>query len=437
MQNLALFGGPRAVAEGSVKTWPPLNQADRDAVMAVFDSNILHGTAAPNAVALQKEFSEYIGCKYCLVTNSGTAALHMAVASLGIGPGDEVIVPAFTYWSTAAAVLHHNAIPIFVDIEPDAFCIEPKLIEAAITDRTKAILPVHIHGMPCNMGPIMKIAKKHKLFVIGDACQAHGAKCDGKTVGNIEDTCGFSTNRSKNLSSGEGGLFCTNNEDAYRVAGMLREFGEVVVHGEEREYNAYGMGWMYRAHEFVNAFCRSQLKRLPENNAKRQEFAQFLTAELRNIPGVKGPHTPPNREPVYFNYIVRFVPSELGFDVPVEKFKAAAQKALAAEGIGLGQWQRTPVPAQSVFRDMQGYGKGCPCNCAHYGRKIQYRGEDFPATIKFIAEHSYLSAVYPPNTLDLMKQYVAGFKKVMGEPKALKRLMDEADKAAKASTAST
>ncbi|OGV71756.1 MAG: hypothetical protein A3K19_25390 [Lentisphaerae bacterium RIFOXYB12_FULL_65_16] len=431
MKKLAVFGGPRTVPEGMVKSWPPLSKDDRKAVMSVFDSNILHGTGAPNAVALQKEFAAYIGCKYCLVTNSGTSALHMAVASLGIGPGDEVIVPAFTYWSTAAAVLHHNAIPIFVDIEPDAFCIDPKLIEPAITKRTKAILPVHIHGMPCNMGPIMKLAKKHKLLVIGDACQAHGAKSDGKMVGNIEDTCGFSTNRSKNLSSGEGGLFTTNNENAYRVASMLREFGEVVVHGEDREYNAYGMGWMYRAHEFVNAFCRSQLKHLPENNAKRKEFAEFLTASLDDIPGLKGPYTPPRREPVYFSYIVRFCPDELGLDVPMGKYKAAVQKALAAEGIGTGQWQRVPVPAQSVFKDMQGYGKGCPWNCKHYGRKFKYRGEDYPRTIKFIAEHAYLSAVHPPNTMKLMKLYVEGFKKVMSQPEAILKLIAEADKQAK------
>jgi len=429
MQNLAVFGGPRTVPEGMVQTWPPLAQDDRDAVMSVFDSNVLHGTSAPNAVALQQEFAEFLGVKYCLVTNSGTSALHMAIASLGIGPGDEVIVPAFTFWSTAAAVLHHNAIPIFVDIEPDAFCIDPGAIEAAITDKTKAILPVHIHGMACNMGPIMEVARKHGLHVIGDACQAHGAKCDGKMVGTIEDTCGFSTNRSKNLSSGEGGLFVTNNENAYRVASRLREFGEVVLQGEGREYNAYGMGWMYRAHEFVNALCRSQLRKLPANNAKRKEFAQYLTSELANIPGLQGPYTPPNRESVHFSYIVKFCPEQLGLDVPVSKYKPAVQKALAAEGIGLSQWQRVPVPAQSVFTDMQGYGKGCPWTCAHYGREIRYSGDDYPVTLKFIAEHAYLASVFPPNTMELMERYVEGIKKVMGQPEAIMKLIEAADKA--------
>jgi len=423
-RELAVFGGPRAVPQGAVKTWPPLTAADRKAVMSVFDSNILHGTGAPNAVALQKEWAEFVGVKYCLVTNSGTSALHMAVAAAGIGPGDEVIVPAFTYWSSAAAVLHQNAIPIFVDIEPKAFCIDPAKIEAKITRRTKAIMPVHIHGMPCDMDPILKIARKHKLLVLGDACQAHGAKCKGRQVGSIEDAAGFSTNRSKNLSSGEGGLYVTNNEDFYRVACKLREFGEVVVHGAEREYNAYGLGWMYRSHEFVNAFCRSQLKRLPKYNAARKEFAEFLTEKLAGVPGVKGPYVPAGREPVYFSYIVRFVPQEVGVDAPPKVFKAAVLKALAAEGIGLGQWQTMPVPAQSVFQDMQGYGKGCPWSCALYGRKVSYRGEDYPETIRFIAEHSYLRGVHPPNTMALMRKYVEGFKKVLGRAKDVMKLAE-------------
>jgi len=425
MKELAIFGGPKTVPSGMVKTWPPLTQADRKAVMSVFDSNILHGTSAPQALALQEEWAKYVGVKYCLVTNSGTSALHMAIASAGIGPGDEVIVPAFTYWSSAAAVLHQNAIPVFADIEPKIFCIDPAKVEEQITNRTKAIMPVHIHGMPCDMGPIMKIAKKHNLLVIGDACQAHGAKYKNKMVGSIEDAAAFSTNRSKNLSSGEGGLFTTNKEDYFNVAKMLREFGEVVVQDKEREYNAYGLGWMYRSHEFVNAFCRTQLKRLPRYNARRKEFAEFLTAKLANIPGVKGPYTPKDREPVYFSYIVKFCPQEVGLDVSAERFKTAAQKVLAAEGISLGQWQTRPVPAQSVFQEKKGYGKGCPWSCSFYGHQIKYRGKDYPETVKFIAEHAYLAGVHPPNTLALMKRYVEGFKKVMAQAKDIVKLAEE------------
>jgi len=395
-----------------VQAWPPLTQQDREAVLAVFDSEHLHGTSAPRALELQEKWAEYCGVKYCLVTNSGTSACHMAVAVAGVEPGDEVIVPAFTYWATAAAVLHQNAIPVFVDIDPKTYTIDPALIEAKITDRTKAIFPVDVHGMPCDMDPIFAIARKHNLAVISDCCQAHGAKYKGRRVGGIADATAFSCNRSKNLSGGEGGLFTTNDEGWYRHAARMREFGEVIIAGKEREYNAYGLGWMYRSHEFVNAFILSQLTRLDQYNAQRKEMAEFLTAELEQIPGLKGPYTPDYAEPVYFSYVVEFRPHEVGVDAPVEEFRKAVQKALAAEGIGMGQWQTMPVPAQSVFQEKKGYGKGCPWTC-RFGRDVEYRAEDYPRTIEFIASHSYLTGVYPPNDMNLMKLYVRGFRKVM------------------------
>jgi len=412
VEQLALNGGPRTVPEGTVLAWPPLTQQDRDAVLRVFDSGHLHGTAAPRAVELQEKWAEYCGAKYCLVTNSGTSACHMVVAVAGVEPGDEVLVPAFTFWSTAAAVLHHNAIPVFVDVDPKTYTMDPALIEAKITDRTKAIFPVDIHGMPCDMDPIFTIARKHNIAVISDCCQAHGARHKGKTVGGIADATAFSCNRSKNLSGGEGGLFTTNDEGWSRHAAMLREFGEVVVAGEEREYNAYGLGWMYRNHEFVNAFILSQLTRLDEYNAQRKEFAQYLTSELEQIPGLSGPHTPDYADPVYFSYVVEFRPDEVDVDVPVVDFRKAVQKTLAAEGMSMGQWQTMPVPGQSVFQEKKGYGKGCPWTCS-FGRDVQYRAEDYPRTLEFLASHSYLGGVHPPNDMRLMKLFVKGFHKVI------------------------
>ncbi len=423
-EQLAVDGGPRTVPEGMVKSWPPITQADKDAVLAVFDSGHLHGTSAPKALELQEKWANYIGTRYCLVTNSGTSALHMAIASLEIGPGDEVITSAFTYWSTAAAILHHNAIPIFVDIDPKTYTMDPALIEDKITDHTKALYPVHIHGMPADMAPILEIARKHNLFVIEDACQAHGAKYRGQRVGGLGDTAGFSLNRSKNLSGGEGGLYTTNNENYYRLAVKLREFGEVVLKDQEREYNAYGLGWMYRQHEFVNAFVLSQFEHLDENNAKRQEFAQYLTAELEQIPGVAGPYTPDWAEPVYFSYVVEFRPDELDLDLTPGEFKVGMRKALAAEGIGLGQWQTLPVPGQSVFQEKVGYGKGCPWTCP-YARDVEYRAEDYPETVKFIAGHAYLGGVYPPNTMELMELYIKGFRKVTDNAERVAALAKE------------
>ena len=410
---LALDGGPPAVPAGLVRSWPPITEEDKRAVAAVLDSGHLHGCSAPLALELQGKWAEYIGTKHCLVTNSGTSALHMAVASAGVEPGDEVLCPAFTFWATAAAVLHHNAIPVFVDIDPRTYTMDPSKIEEKITDHTKAILPVDIHGMPADWDPIIEIARKHGLVVIADCAQAHGARYKGRVCGSIADVSGFSLNRSKNLSGGEGGLYNTDNDEFHKYAAQMREFGEVIIKGKEREYNAYGLGWMYRPHEFINAFVLSQLKHLDENNAKRRECADYLTARLADIPGVAGPFTPDYAEPCYFSYVVEFRPHELGLDIPPRELKQAMQRALGAEGVGMGQWQTRPVPAQSVFQEKRGYGKGCPWTC-RFGRDVEYRGEDYPETVRFIDSHSYLSGVHPPNDMHLMKRYVEAFKKVTG-----------------------
>jgi len=425
--KLAIKGGKRCVPEGMVKAWPPITAADKKAVLAVLDSPHLHGTSAPRALELQEKWAKYIGVKYCLVTNSGTSACHMAVASVGVEPGDEVILPAFTFWATAASVLHQNAIPIFADIDPVSYTLDPKKIEERISSHTKAIFPVHIHGMPADMDPINKIAKKHGVLVIEDACQAHGATYKGKKCGALSDAAAFSLNRSKNLSGCEGGLYTTNDENFYSLARKLREFGEVIIHGKEREYNAYGLGWMYRPLEFGNAFALSQFARLEKHNAARRKMAAFLTKNLKKIDGVEPPVTPPGRNPCYFSYVVEFRPDELGLDVPVRKFRLAAQKALAAEGVSLGQWQTRPVPGQTVFMDQVGYGKGCPWTCKFARKRIKYRPEEYPETLKFLDAHSYLRGVHPPNTMALMKRYVNAFEKVFSNVDQWIHLADEVE----------
>jgi len=411
-QQLAIEGGPGTVPDGMVKSWPPITEEDKQAVLAVMDSDHLHGTGAPQAIAFQEEWAKYVGAKYCLVTNSGTSALHMALASAGIKPGDEVIVPAYTYWATAAAVLHHNAIPVFVDIELETFCLDPDRIEEKIGEHTRALLPVHIHGMPADMDRINEIARRHGLLVIEDACQAHGAEYKGRKTGVLAHAAGFSLNRSKNLTACEGGLYTTDNEEFYQYAARMREFGEVILPGRPREYNAYTLGWMYRTIEFANAFGRSQLRRLDQHNAQRREMAERLNRELARIPGVSPVACPPDRNPCYWTYVAEFRPEQLGLEVPVNEFRRAAESALRAEGVPISHWQHVPVPAQDVFQTMEGYGRGCPWTC-RFGRQIEYRGEDYPNTLRFLERHSCVGGVHPPNSMELMALYVQAFQKVM------------------------
>jgi dTDP-4-amino-4,6-dideoxygalactose transaminase len=180
-EQLAIRGGPKTVPDGTVKNWPPIDDVDREMVMASLEGG-KHSWGG-NCVAFQEEFAAWNGNKFALTTNSGTAALHVCVAACGCGAGDEVIVPAYSWSSSATCVLHHNSIPVFVDIDFDTMNADVSKIEAAITPRTKAIIVVHLHGLPVDMAKVMAIAEKRNLKVIEDACQAHGAKFHGRKVG--------------------------------------------------------------------------------------------------------------------------------------------------------------------------------------------------------------------------------------------------------------
>ena len=421
-EQLAIHGGQPTIPEGTIKPWPHITDADRQAVMEVLSSDSINEQRKIQSEALSQEWAAYVGRKYCIPTNSGTAALHMCIAALGIEPGDEVIVPAFTFWATAAAVLHHNAIPIFVDIDPKTYCIDPAQIEAKLSERTKAVIAVHIHGMPADMDGVLAIAKQHGLKVIEDAAQAHGSRYKGIPCGAIGDVAGFSTQMSKTLTTGsEGGLFVTDDENYHKQAALLQYFGELVVPGRERqeqEYNAFGLGWMYRGDVFGQAFIRSQLKRLDTNNALRIRNCNFLTEHLSQISGIETPYIPAQCESVFYNYVVGVKPDELGLSVSPKVFREKLQEALAAEGLHVGQWQRRPVPAQEIFQAQIGYGKGCPWTCGH-AQPVEYRTEDYPNATAFIDSHFYLFDVNPPNDLDLMKLYVKAFEKVMDNPDQL------------------
>ena len=421
-EQLAIHGGQPTIPEGTIKPWPYITDADRQAVMEVLASDSINEQRKIQSEALSQEWAAYVGRKYCIPTNSGTAALHMCIAALGIEPGDEVIAPAFTFWATAAAVLHHNAIPIFVDIDPKTFCIDPAQIEAKISERTKAVIAVHIHGMPADMDGVLAVANQHGLKVIEDAAQAHGSRYKGVPCGAIGDVAGFSTQMSKTLTTGsEGGLFVTDDENYHKQAALLQYFGELVVPGRERqeqEYNAFGLGWMYRGDVFGQAFIRSQLKRLDTNNALRIRNCNFLTEHLSKIRGIETPYVPPHCESVFYNYVVGVKPDELGLSVSPRVFREKVQEALAAEGLHVGQWQRRPVPAQEIFQAQIGYGRGCPWTCGH-AQPVEYRTEDYPNATAFIDSHFYLFDVNPPNDLDLMKLYVEACEKVMDNPDQL------------------
>ena len=411
-ERLALNGGSRLLPEGLFKKWPPVNDQDLEYVASV----VKRGPSSadtPHIAALEQEWAEYAGTKYALVTNSGTAALHMCVAACGIGPGDEVIVPAFTFLSTATCVLHHNAIPIFVDVDPATMLIDVDKIEARITERTKAIIPVHLNGVAADMDGVRAVADRHGLVVIEDCAQAHGSPYKGRRVGSFGDMAAFSLNQWKHLSAADGGLLTTDDEELRDKAQMVRTFGETMHKGKRREYNSYTMGWMYRTTDFVAAFARSQLTRLDEMNAQRCENGQYLDRCLSEIPGVRLQRVPDHSRPWYWFYMTWLSPEDLGLDVAPNRFRIAVQEALAAEGLHAGLWQSRPVPAQRLFLDQVGYGKGCPWDCCHYKGNVRYAEEKYPGA-QAICDHTVWipSGFAPENGRDQLDGIVAAYRKV-------------------------
>ncbi len=424
--KLAIRGGTPAVPRDLHHRWPVITADDKAAVQAALDSGIVSGPYAPQVKALEEEWARYCGVRHALTTNSGTAALHTAVAGGGIGTGDQVITTAFTFLATALAVLQNNAVPVFVDIDPRTYNIDPNKIEERITARTRAIIPVHIHGCPADMDPILAIARKHRLLVIEDAAQAHGSTYKGRMVGGIGDMGIFSFQASKNLPAGEGGMFVTNREELKERANRFRMFGEDVRESDKkafdparpldgvREYNSLMMGWMYRSNEMTAALCRSQLRRLDASLANTRRNAAYLTEHLAKIPGIIPPHIPSDCTSSFYQYRLRLDTKALGVTMPVKDFRLKLLAALGAEGVEASLWQTVPVPGQTLFQERTGYGLGCPWQCP-LGEEVKYDLAEYPETMKLLEDSLVVgSHTFPlfPQSLELMQKYVEAIQRV-------------------------
>ncbi|MFW6137990.1 MAG: DegT/DnrJ/EryC1/StrS family aminotransferase, partial [Spirochaetota bacterium] len=415
MQKLAINGGKKAISKDlELPDWPIITDDDVKAINRVIDSGSLWGKENSEVIAWEREYAEYVGAKYCLALNSGTASLHASIAGTGIEPGDEIIVPSLTFLASATAVLHHNAIPVFVDIDPKTFNIDPAKIEPKITDRTKAIMAVDYHGLPADYDAIYEVARKHNLVVIEDGSQAGGALYKGKKVGNIGDICGASTMPLKPIPGGsEGGVLTTNNETYRDLADMVRMFGEIISTGEERQYNAYTMGWNYRITPFSAAMARSQLKRTDQYLNARREKAAYISKNLAELPGIIPPYIPEGSTHSYYIYYFKLDPESAGLDVSPGRFRQAVQEILRAEGVYVKLSQRTPIPGQALFQIKRGFGRGVPWK-SNYGRDIDYRIEDYPVTMDIIDRALALDVRYmnPLSDRSIQDKVLEAFRKV-------------------------
>lgn len=315
---------------------PIIGQEEKDAVLRVLDSGCI--ARGPEVLAFEREFAQFCGANHAVATTSGTTALQLALLALGIGEGDQVITTPFSFIASANSIIYTGAKPVFCDIDPDTYNLDPTKIEALITDKTKAVLPVHLYGHPAEMDAIMEIAKKHKLFVIEDACQAHGATYKGRSVGSIGDAAAFSFYPTKNMGVGEGGMATFRDPDVAKKAMLIH------AHGMEPRYYHHMLGYNFRMTDISAAIGREQLKKLPGFNRKRQENARYLLEHISN-PKVQLPVTLAECEHVFHQFTIA-IKDPKKFDI-LDRDRAVDR--LTELGIGTGIHYPLCIPEQELY----------------------------------------------------------------------------------------
>jgi len=327
---------------------PTLGEEELEEIRKVIESGILtswHGSG-PVTERFERAFAEYIGVKHVIAVSSGTAALQTALAALGIGPGDEVIVPPFSFIATANVVLLQGAKPKFVDIEPKTFNLDPEKLAEAITDKVKAVIPVHVYGHPADMRPIMEIAEDSGVAVIEDAAEAHGAEYNGRKAGAIGHIAAFSFYATKNMTTGgEGGVIATDSDELARKARLYR------AHGQEEAYKMIALGTNCRMTEIASAIGIVQLRKLEGFIEARRRNAYQLTSLLTAVSGLEPPYEAPNVRHVYYLYTVRVKES---FPLSRDELSAKLREA----GIGTSVSWPTPIHLQPYYKKTFGYRGG-------------------------------------------------------------------------------
>jgi len=373
--RLAILGGEPAIPpDVHFMTWPATDAQDEALVLESLRQD--KHAYGPHVQLLEQEFAAWNGNAYCMATNSGTSALHMCVAACGVQAGDEVITTALSWTSSASAIIHHSAVPVFVDVDWASMHLDPAGIEAAISPRTRAILVVHYWGVCCDMDPIMEIARRHGLAVIEDACQAHGATYRGRRSGTIGDVAAFSLNQNKVLCGGEGGLFVTNDSQLFKRGKAVSAFSDMRPLHAGREYDDYGLGWMYRTSDLPAAFALSQLRKVDQTNAQAVANWWRLYHLLEGTPHLVPPFSTPERPTNGYAYVWRVDPDYARErSVSLRDMTRAIVAALQAEGVELAQanWL---LPAHAVFQAKNAFGHGAPWGYAR--PEISYDLGQFP-----------------------------------------------------------
>jgi perosamine synthetase len=350
-------------------------------VKEVLDSGFGAATSGSMNQRLERAFARRFGVRYAITHSNGTATMHSCLAAVGVGPGDEVIIPALTVISNAFVVLHQNAVPVFADIDPHTFNIDPDDVARKITPRTKAIIPVGLYGLPADLDPILTLAKEHSLYVIEDNAQCYLGEYKGRLAGSIGHMASFSFENSKHMTTGDGGIVITDDEVLAKHIRKFHGVGFTTIEADEGRVRLRrddfqdpsferhdGFGWQYRLPEVVAAVGLAQLERLDEYVAKRQRIAAMYSEAIDGCAYLAPQLVPDGYVNSYYTFAMVYEGEE-SISVPWADFR---RKYIELGGDGFyAAWQVTYN--EPVIRDMAFYGKGCPVHCPLYeGSKVEW-----------------------------------------------------------------
>ncbi|HET6478936.1 MAG TPA: DegT/DnrJ/EryC1/StrS family aminotransferase [Actinoplanes sp.] len=410
--RLAFLGGEPVVGQVPPVDWPNITESDIGTVVQLLKRGEISYNGREGQVRdLEDRYRADLGISYALATNSGTSALHSAFFGIGLEPGDEVLVPTYTFLATAMPLFVVNAVPVLVDVDPLTGNLNPSALAAARTERTKAIVVTHLNGYPVDMAQVMRFAEEHSLVVVEDCSQAHGAYCDGRPVGTFGVAAAFSMQAKKLVSGGSAGILVTDDSLVYQRAVLLGHnldrSAEAVTSPEYRPYIGTAYGLNLRLNPLLAALANGSYDRLEQTIAARALNYDHLDAVLADVPGLRPPVVQPHMtRAVHYSYQPLYRPEEIG-GLPLDAFV----RAVAAEGVPLVRPTSPPLHREPAFRTadpgLRTYG--------HFGRNpngYRVHGDDYPGAEAYLA-HALRLPVYTADARSVLDGFAAGIRKVV------------------------
>ena len=401
----AILGGSPAVTlpQEEAHRWPIITAADEQAVLNVLRSGEL--SIHKEVAALEEDYRAWLDMPFAVAHNNGTGAIHAALHAFDIGSGDEVVVPSATWWSSVMPILHHGGVPVFAETEDQCIGLDPADVEARITDRTKAIMVVHLFGMPSKMDELMAVAARHGLKVLEDASHAHGAVYRDRKIGTLGDAAVFSMQANKLLPSAEGGMFLTRDPEMWEKVIRYGHYERLLpMKGSpNRRFAATGFGMKYRMSPLSAAVARTQLKSLPERNARRNENCIHVSEKLEKL-GFQAFLAPEGVQRVYFEFLIRYDESKTGLPI------GDLARALQAEGALVGAPRYPLLHQQPVFTEGV-WAKIARLEGSAERPLREYDPRDLPRTTMGNASLLKLPS-FPNADRPLLDQYARAFEKV-------------------------